>query len=142
MSSRNSDIEIIQMPTKRKSASGHNSLEAAGPSSAEAIEAVTETVDGWVARDFYEGWDHDDFLAQLEHTYCRMNRYPPRFDKKIRILTSFRNYMIQMLTGLPPWAYEDVGLTRDLPFLTDFFQAPHVVARLSNGIVQVSFDPL
>ncbi|KAF9938957.1 Cell cycle serine/threonine-protein kinase cdc5/MSD2 [Mortierella alpina] len=139
LSPNGDDIEIIQMPTKRKSASGHNSLETAGSSSAEAIEAVTETVDGWVARDFYEGWDHDDFLAQLEHTYCRMNRYPPRFDKKIRILTSFRNYMIQMLTGLPPWAYEDVGLTRDLPFLTDFFQAPHVVARLSNGVVQVNF---
>ncbi|KAF9561029.1 Cell cycle serine/threonine-protein kinase cdc5/MSD2 [Mortierella alpina] len=139
LSPNGDDIEIIQMPTKRKSASGHNSLETAAPSSAEAIEAVTETVDGWVARDFYEGWDHDDFLAQLEHTYCRMNRYPPRFDKKIRILTSFRNYMIQMLTGLPPWAYEDVHLTRDLPFLTDFFQAPHVVARLSNGVVQVNF---
>ncbi|KAG0206207.1 Cell cycle serine/threonine-protein kinase cdc5/MSD2 [Mortierella sp. GBA30] len=132
------DIEIIQVPSKRKLNTDHLSSDTAAGTSADGIEATVE-VDGWVAQDFYDMWDHDDFLALLDRTYCRMTRYPPRFDKKIRLLGSFRNYMLQMLHGLPPWAFEDVGLSRAMPFLTDFFQSPHVVVRLSNGIVQVNF---
>ncbi|KAF8981970.1 Cell cycle serine/threonine-protein kinase cdc5/MSD2 [Entomortierella lignicola] len=91
--------------------------------------------------DFYhhfDRWDNAKFLARLSKTNCRINRYPSKFEKKVKVLQGFKNYMIQLLSLLS-WGYEDTRLTHGLPFLTDFFRRHHVLSRLSNGIVQVNF---
>ncbi|KAF9111722.1 Cell cycle serine/threonine-protein kinase cdc5/MSD2 [Mortierella sp. AM989] len=86
----------------------------------------------------YDRWDSAKFLARLERTNCRINKYPTRFEKKLKVLHGFKNYMVQMLSTIP-WGYEDVRLTHGLPFLTDWFRRRHVLSRLSNGIVQFNF---
>ncbi|KAF9360628.1 Cell cycle serine/threonine-protein kinase cdc5/MSD2 [Mortierella sp. AD094] len=88
--------------------------------------------------DHYDRWDSAKFLSRLVKTNCRINRYPTKFEKKMKVLHGFKNYMVQMLNSLS-WGYEDTHLTHGLPFLTDWFRRQHVVSRLSNGIVQVNF---
>ncbi|KAG0199836.1 Cell cycle serine/threonine-protein kinase cdc5/MSD2, partial [Mortierella sp. NVP41] len=91
--------------------------------------------------DMYDRLDDEDYLKTLERSYCRMSDYPARFEKKLMLLNSFKDFMLNCLKGLPPWTYEEEDLTRDMPFLTDIFQfqKTHVVSRLSNGITQVNF---
>ncbi|KAF9429367.1 Cell cycle serine/threonine-protein kinase cdc5/MSD2 [Entomortierella beljakovae] len=88
--------------------------------------------------DHCDRFDNVKFLATLERTHCKANKYPKRYEKKIKVLSSFKNYMIQMLSELS-WAYTDQRLTHNLPYLTDWFRRKHVLSRLSNGIVQVNF---
>ncbi|KAI8601575.1 hypothetical protein EDD21DRAFT_374124, partial [Dissophora ornata] len=94
------------------------------------------------AKDYYDDWDHAEFLANLDRTSCRINKYPTRFEKRMKLLNGFKNYMIQKLSGPTPWVYDDLQLTRGLPFLTDLYHkkhTQHVILRLSNGIVQFNF---
>ncbi|KAF9173650.1 Cell cycle serine/threonine-protein kinase cdc5/MSD2 [Mortierella sp. AD010] len=87
----------------------------------------------------YDRWDSAKFLSRLIKTNCRINRYPTRFEKKMKVLHGFKNYMEQMLSSRLSWGYEDTHLTHGMPFLTDWFRRQHVISRLSNGIVQVNF---
>lgn len=89
------------------------------------------------AEAFYDEWDHDWFLQSLKRVYCRTNKYPPRFEKKLKVQASYKDYMLQLLRGLICWSYEDKLLTRGMPFLTNLFRRKHILMRLSNGIVQV-----
>lgn len=91
------------------------------------------------AETFYDEWDHDWFLQSLKRVYCRTNKYPPRFEKKLKVQASYKDYMLQLLRGLICWSYEDKLLTRGMPFLTNLFRRKHILMRLSNGIVQINF---
>ncbi|KAG0097467.1 Cell cycle serine/threonine-protein kinase cdc5/MSD2 [Podila epicladia] len=91
------------------------------------------------AEAFYDEWDHDWFLQSLKRVYCRTNKYPPRFEKKLKVQASYKDYMLQLLRGLICWSYEDKLLTRGMPFLTNLFRRKHILMRLSNGIVQINF---
>ncbi|KAG0038540.1 Cell cycle serine/threonine-protein kinase cdc5/MSD2 [Podila clonocystis] len=91
------------------------------------------------AEAFYDEWDHDWFLKSLKRVYCRTNKYPPRFEKKLKVQASYKDYMLQLLRGLICWSYEDKLLTRGMPFLTNLFRRKHILMRLSNGIVQINF---
>ncbi|KAG0223083.1 Cell cycle serine/threonine-protein kinase cdc5/MSD2 [Mortierella sp. GBA43] len=94
-------------------------------------------------QDFYDEWDYEEFLESLDRTYCRMHsREIPRLAKRIKVLEGFRNYMAHWLVSLSPWVYQDLTLTKGMPFLTDMYrrkERKHVIVRLSNGIVQVNF---
>ncbi|KAG0247060.1 Cell cycle serine/threonine-protein kinase cdc5/MSD2 [Mortierella polycephala] len=98
-----------------------------------------EDTKDWAAEDFCDKWDSSSFLEGLHRTCCRVNRYSEKLHKKVKLLLGFKDYMTQRLCGLSPWAYEDIELKKGLPFLTDFFQTPHIVVTLSNGIIQVNF---
>ncbi|KAF9926529.1 Cell cycle serine/threonine-protein kinase cdc5/MSD2 [Modicella reniformis] len=94
-------------------------------------------------QDFYDEWDHEEFLETLDRTYCRFHARIPRLEKRIKVLEGFNSYMVDNLNELPPWCYEDKSLSKGMPFLTDLYRTKekkHVIVRLSNGIVQINFE--
>ena len=91
-----------------------------------------------LSEDFYDKWDNAEFLESLTRIKGQLTKYPSRLEKKVLVLTGFKSYMMQMLSGLLPWTFDDMSQTKRMPFLTDFYRRNHVLSRLSNGIIQVS----
>ncbi|KAF9126078.1 Cell cycle serine/threonine-protein kinase cdc5/MSD2 [Mortierella sp. 14UC] len=134
--------EVSHAGTVDRAASRHtNSRSGDVTSTSTVLTTTTPKVRTETAKDIdtYDKLDDEEYLKTLERSYCRKGDVPPRFGKKVTLLSNFKSFMQQCLRGTGPWTFVDTDLRRNMPFLTDIFQNGHVVSRLSNGVTQVNF---